>query len=359
MQQKSRDNPKADPDLTRTSASSDHQLMGMLINLLEAQRTLSSRRNTERLYSTSSHIADTQQCIRSQSLVGSLNSVHIVRSFRDAPASGAECNSACGAGSSPLGGPWRSGIRWSASASGASVVVAAGGLPPFPRGQTPHKLSECSTMAAARPQTPTRRACCHLRPRPMSHDVPEWTPLIHLRTCKSTAFALAVPRVVRLQRQTHRHRAIKQCTSSWLRNHSVNTCVPAPQYIDREERHGAHNYAPVPVVLHKGQGVHVWDVDGRRYFDFLSAYSAVNQGHNHPRVSLAVRAQGWFTCLHLVALPPVQSLVHSKTWNLVATIPYASMLACRSACPSLGTLLRHTNTLAWAGALDFAATATA
>ena len=62
------------------------------------------------------------------------------------------------------------------------------------------------------------------------------------------------------------------------------------QYIDREERHGAHNYAPVPVVLHKGQGVHVWDVDGRRYFDFLSAYSAVNQGHNHPRVRLSVTA---------------------------------------------------------------------
>ena len=57
------------------------------------------------------------------------------------------------------------------------------------------------------------------------------------------------------------------------------------QYIDRENKFGAHNYAPIPVVLKRAEGVHVWDVDNRRYFDFLSAYSAVNQGHNHPRVS--------------------------------------------------------------------------
>lgn len=61
------------------------------------------------------------------------------------------------------------------------------------------------------------------------------------------------------------------------------------QYIDREDAHGAHNYAPVPVVLHKGKGVHVWDVDGRQYYDFLSAYSAVNQGHCHPKVPLRNR----------------------------------------------------------------------
>ncbi|MDR1746100.1 MAG: ornithine--oxo-acid transaminase [Tannerella sp.] len=55
-------------------------------------------------------------------------------------------------------------------------------------------------------------------------------------------------------------------------------------YIQREALHGAHNYHPLPVVLSKGEGVHVWDVDGRRYFDFLSAYSAVNQGHCHKRL---------------------------------------------------------------------------
>ncbi|TGE27554.1 ornithine--oxo-acid transaminase [Hymenobacter metallicola] len=51
-----------------------------------------------------------------------------------------------------------------------------------------------------------------------------------------------------------------------------------------EDRYGAHNYHPLPVVLSRGEGVHVWDVDGKHYFDFLSAYSAVNQGHCHPRI---------------------------------------------------------------------------
>jgi hypothetical protein len=59
---------------------------------------------------------------------------------------------------------------------------------------------------------------------------------------------------------------------------------PAAQLIVREDRCGAHNYHPLPVVLTKAQGVFMWDVDGKRYFDFLSAYSAVNQGHSHPKV---------------------------------------------------------------------------
>ena len=54
--------------------------------------------------------------------------------------------------------------------------------------------------------------------------------------------------------------------------------------IDREDTYGAHNYHPLPVVLTKAEGVFVWDVDGKRYYDFLSAYSAVNQGHSHPKV---------------------------------------------------------------------------
>ena len=57
------------------------------------------------------------------------------------------------------------------------------------------------------------------------------------------------------------------------------------QYIDRENKFGAHNYESLPVVLTKGKGVHVWDVDDKKYFDFLSAYSAVNQGHCHPRIT--------------------------------------------------------------------------
>ncbi len=55
-------------------------------------------------------------------------------------------------------------------------------------------------------------------------------------------------------------------------------------FIDLENQHGAHNYHPLPVVLEKGEGVYVWDVEGKKYFDFLSAYSAVNQGHSHPKI---------------------------------------------------------------------------
>lgn len=55
-------------------------------------------------------------------------------------------------------------------------------------------------------------------------------------------------------------------------------------FIQLEEQYGAHNYHPLPVILSKGQGVHVWDVEGKQYFDFLSGYSAVNQGHCHPKI---------------------------------------------------------------------------
>lgn len=55
-------------------------------------------------------------------------------------------------------------------------------------------------------------------------------------------------------------------------------------FINLENEHGAHNYHPLPVVLEKGEGVYVWDVEGKKYFDFLSAYSAVNQGHSHPKI---------------------------------------------------------------------------
>ena len=58
-----------------------------------------------------------------------------------------------------------------------------------------------------------------------------------------------------------------------------------------EERYGAHNYHPLPVVLDRGKGVFVWDVEGKRYYDFLSAYSAVNQGHCHPRLVKAMQEQ--------------------------------------------------------------------
>ncbi len=62
-------------------------------------------------------------------------------------------------------------------------------------------------------------------------------------------------------------------------------------YIAREDLYGAHNYHPLPVVLDRGEGVFVWDVEGKRYFDFLSAYSAVNQGHCHPGILKALYQQ--------------------------------------------------------------------
>lgn len=70
--------------------------------------------------------------------------------------------------------------------------------------------------------------------------------------------------------------------------HNVATSKEAMQL---EDKYGAHNYHPLPVVLSKGEGVYVWDVEGKKYFDFLSAYSAVNQGHCHPRIVNALKEQ--------------------------------------------------------------------
>jgi ornithine--oxo-acid transaminase len=59
----------------------------------------------------------------------------------------------------------------------------------------------------------------------------------------------------------------------------------------REDKYGAHNYHPLPVALQRGKGIFVWDVEGNKYFDFLSAYSAVNQGHCHPRIIETLKQQ--------------------------------------------------------------------
>ena len=67
--------------------------------------------------------------------------------------------------------------------------------------------------------------------------------------------------------------------------------MKSQNYMQMEDKYGAHNYHPLPVVLEKGQGVFVWDVEGKKYYDFLSAYSAVNQGHNHPKIINALLQQ--------------------------------------------------------------------
>ena len=70
------------------------------------------------------------------------------------------------------------------------------------------------------------------------------------------------------------------------------TTQASPQdFIKLEDKYGAHNYHPLPVVLSRGEGVFVWDIEGKRYYDFLSAYSAVNQGHCHPRIIAALKEQ--------------------------------------------------------------------
>jgi len=72
---------------------------------------------------------------------------------------------------------------------------------------------------------------------------------------------------------------------------SVLEKINSKEFIALEDRFGAHNYHPLPVVLSRGEGVYVWDVDGKKYYDFLSAYSAVNQGHCHPKIVNALIQQ--------------------------------------------------------------------
>ncbi|XP_039625510.1 ornithine aminotransferase, mitochondrial [Polypterus senegalus] len=78
-------------------------------------------------------------------------------------------------------------------------------------------------------------------------------------------------------------------TAASKRNASKN--LSSEDVFAREEKYGAHNYHPLPVALQRGEGIYVWDVEGRRYFDFLSAYSAVNQGHCHPKIISALTEQ--------------------------------------------------------------------
>ena len=95
----------------------------------------------------------------------------------------------------------------------------------------------------------------------------------------------------------------------------LNQASKTSDYIALENKFGAHNYHPLPVVLEKGDGVYVWDVDGKKYFDFLSAYSAVNQGHCHPRIIQALNNQAKTLTLtsrafHNNMLGPFEAFLH-------------------------------------------------
>ena len=80
-------------------------------------------------------------------------------------------------------------------------------------------------------------------------------------------------------------------SAPYFRGMNTTTPLSSADLMALEDAHGAHNYHPLPVVLDRGEGVHVWDVEGKQYFDFLSAYSAVNQGHCHPHIVNALQDQ--------------------------------------------------------------------
>src|SRR5210317_1807895 len=79
----------------------------------------------------------------------------------------------------------------------------------------------------------------------------------------------------------------------------ITTKISSEQAMKLEDKYGAHNYHPLPVVLSRGEGVFVWDAEGTKYYDFLSAYSAVNQGHCHPRIVESIVEQA--KVLHLTS----------------------------------------------------------
>ncbi|CAF0773561.1 unnamed protein product [Adineta steineri] len=86
-------------------------------------------------------------------------------------------------------------------------------------------------------------------------------------------------------------RCIASASSTSIKSKAKNVSSKTQSIIDRETRYGAANYHPLPVVIQRGSGPYVWDIDGNRYFDFLSAYSAVNQGHCHPKILEALKKQ--------------------------------------------------------------------
>lgn len=86
------------------------------------------------------------------------------------------------------------------------------------------------------------------------------------------------------------HYQIKEHLTTNLKDAKYNV-RSSKAVFDREAKFGAHNYEPIPVAITRGQGVYVWDVEGKKYFDFLSAYSAVNQGHCHPKIVAALKKQ--------------------------------------------------------------------
>ncbi|WP_285270004.1 ornithine--oxo-acid transaminase [Kaistella rhinocerotis] len=109
-------------------------------------------------------------------------------------------------------------------------------------------------------------------------------------------------------------------------------------YIDLEDKHGAHNYHPLPVVLDRGEGVFVWDVEGKRYYDFLSAYSAVNQGHSHPKIVKALTDQA--QTLALTSRAFHNSKLGEYEWKITSLFGFDKVLPMNSGAEAVETAVK-------------------
>ena len=109
-------------------------------------------------------------------------------------------------------------------------------------------------------------------------------------------------------------------------------------YIGLEDKYGAHNYKPLPVVLAKGDGVYVWDTDGKKYFDFLSAYSAVNQGHCHPKIVNALKEQA--ETLTLTSRAFYNSVLGEFEKYITETFGYDKVLAMNTGAEAVETAMK-------------------
>ncbi len=119
----------------------------------------------------------------------------------------------------------------------------------------------------------------------------------------------------------------------------------AQALIDLEDHFGAHNYHPLPAVIERGEGVYVWDVDGKRYFDFLSAYSAVNQGHCHPRIVKAMTDQA--QKLTLISRAFYNNLLGKTEKYLCETFDFDKALMMNSGAEAVETAIKLTRKWAY------------
>lgn len=117
-----------------------------------------------------------------------------------------------------------------------------------------------------------------------------------------------------------------------------NSTKNSQYYIDLENKHGAHNYHPLPVVLDKGEGVYVWDVEGKRYYDFLSAYSAVNQGHSHPKITKALVDQS--QKLALTSRAFYNSLLGEYEKKITSLLKFDKVLPMNSGAEAVETAIK-------------------